>query len=161
MSAQKRAVDVIQFEVLQAVVDLIIPQDDNTGRIDIAATLVHRRETDFGDGWRFADMPPDKIAFNSGLMLLNETAIKMNSLPFFALQKTQQIKLLTQIQNGEIAWHDLDGKHWFEDILCEATEVYVSHPMTLSRMGFSGIAFLPRWNEIGLNTAQPWEPSAH
>jgi gluconate 2-dehydrogenase gamma chain len=78
------------------------------------------------------------------------------------MDQTKQDALLGQVQKGKNAgaWAELNARKWFEDLLAEAIEIYVSHPSTLSAMSFSGIAFLPEWPQIGLNTAQAWEPAS-
>ena len=139
---------------------LLIPQADQEPIVDIAMCLDSRRSDHKGDGWRYAAMPSDEVALPVGLGSLDATAQSKHERAFVELDATQQVNLLTLVQSGEASWSTLDSKLWFEDVLAEVTEIYVSHPSALSAMGFSGIAFMPSWPEIGLNTTQPWEPVA-
>lgn len=146
------------FAVLRAVVQRLIPQAEGEDFIDIAATLDAGLSGGRGDGWRYASMPPDDVALALGLQLIETTAQSQHDLSFTALDPADQDALLSKVQKGELLSPGLDASRWFEDLLAEATEIYVSHPATLAAMGFSGIAFLPRWPQIGLNMAQSWEP---
>jgi hypothetical protein len=150
---------VIDFSTLRLVLGRLIPQKNDIDFIDLAATMDSRRAAGVGDGWRYATMPPDAIAGSLGLQLLQSTAMQLYGVEFASLDRPKQDNLLRQILEGGLIWQELDGRKWFEDLLAEATEIYVSNPATLAAMGFSGIAFLPHWPEIGLGTAQGWEPA--
>ena len=153
-----RSISHESFAVLQAVARRLIPQKETEDFIDIATALDSRKAAGSCDGWRYASMPPDAIALRLGLQLLESTAQLQHGAAFTSLDGARQDALLGQAQKGELPWPGLDARRWFEDLLAEATEIYVSHPTTLAAMGFSGIAFLPEWLAIGLNSAQPWEP---
>ena len=145
------------FAVLRAVVERLIPQFDSQDRVEIAAILDARKTARSGDGWRFADLPPDDVAFASGLRLLDAAAKRLFGEGFVLIDEAKQNALLSDLQSGKLGTTELNASHWFEDILAESIEIYVSHPATLARLGFSGIAYLPRWSEIGLNSTRPWE----
>ncbi len=149
----------IDVALLRAVVDRLIPRDPGEGNIEIASVLASQSQANLGDGWRFADMPPDRMALELGLRLLDDMARHENGASFAALQPAGQDALLCRVASGAAGWTELDARHWFEDLLAQATEIYVSQPATLAQLGFSGIAFLPKWPTVGLNTTQPWEPS--
>lgn len=147
-----------EFSELEAVLARLIPQSGNTVFVNLAAGLDHRQATGPGQGWRYASLPPDPIAATLGLRLLQETAQQFHGADFAALDEVDQDDLLRRVQSGLLSWTELDGRKWFENLLAEATEIYVSHPATLAAIGFGGIAFLPRWPAVGLNTTQSWEP---
>lgn len=148
------------FIVLKAVLQRLIPQAEDEEYVDIAGVLDARRSAGSGDGWRYASMPPDGLTLTLGLELIETAAQLQHDISFTDLGHAVQDALLDKVQKGELTWSELDADKWFEDLLAEATEIYVSHPATLAAMGFSGIAFLSRWPQIGLNTAQAWEPHA-
>ena len=147
------------FAVLHAVVDRLIPQKADSARVEIACVIDLRKKTNAGDGWRFADMPPDSIAVEKGLIALDATSRRLHGTDFASLEPSRQDDLLIKVQRGEVAWTELNARHWFEDLVAETTEIYVSHPSTLEQLGFSGIAFLPRWQTVGLDKEQSWEPT--
>ncbi len=144
------------FVVLQAVLQRLIPRNESDNFIDIAALMDSQKNA--GDGWRYANMPPDGVALVLGLQLLESAAQTRHGAAFASLDFAGQDTLLGQVQKGELTWPELDARRWFEDLLAGAAEIYVSHPNTLASMAFSGIAFLPEWPAIGLNSAQLWEP---
>lgn len=155
-----KSISPLSFAVLRAVVQRLIPQAEGEDFIDIAARLDTGMSGGVGDGWRYATMPPDGEALVRGLELIETTAQSQHKVSFIALVPEDQDALLSQVQKGELISPRLDAGRWFEDLLAEVTEIYVSHPATLAAMGFSGILFLPRWPQIDLNTAEPWEPNA-
>lgn len=146
------------FTNLKSILECLIPQDKEC--IDIARALETNRAAGTGDGWRYAEMPPDSSALTLGLERIEANSQTQYRASFSSLKPADQHALLKQVQKGEVTWAGLDARRWFEDLLAEATEIYVSHPATLAAMGMSGIAFLPEWPQIGLNTAQAWEPHA-
>lgn len=154
------SVSVNHFAVLRAVIQRLLPQAENEDFVDIAATLDTRRSAGSGDGWRYASMPPDGVALVLGIEFLEIATRIQHDASFTSLDPAKQDALLEQVQKGELIWPGLDAPKWFEDLLAESTEIYVSHPATLAAMGFSGIAVLSGWPQIGLNTSQSWEPHA-
>ncbi len=146
------------YPILQAVIDRMVPQADRAEPIDLAAWLDHNLSCKQGNGWRYADMPADGDALQAGLTLLEKTALKNYGANFARLSSDQQDELLQQVQSGDVHWPILNAERWFEELLTDATELFVSHPDTLAEIGFSGIAILPRWERVGLNETEPWEP---
>ncbi len=157
-SYKPQTVSHAQFATLDAIVQLLIPQDNAEEPVDIAAAFDRGRSMQKGDGWRYANMPPDDVALGIGLASVESTAQFEHACPFHELDAGQQTALLHRIQLGAVMWTQIDAKRWFEDLLAEVTEIYVALPSTLAAIGFSGIAFLPRWPEVGLDTARSWEP---
>ena len=57
-------------------------------------------------------------------------------------------------------------RRWFEEVRADATKLYVAHPATLARMGYSGIAdgadseHQTGFVLIGEGEREPWEPRA-
>lgn len=56
---------------------------------------------------------------------------------------------------------------WFEDLRGDAVRIYLAHPASLARIGFSGIGAggddaetLPGFVRVGIGDPEPWEPSA-
>lgn len=157
-SYRPRSVSHEHFATLAAILHLLIPQEETDDCIDVAAALDRGRSMQKRDGWRYANMPPDDVALGIGLASVESTAQFEHACPFHELDAGQQTALLRRIQLGAVMWTQIDAKRWFEDLLAEVTEIYIAHPATLAAIGFSGIAFLPRWPELGLDTPQSWEP---
>jgi pimeloyl-ACP methyl ester carboxylesterase len=112
-----RALNAEQLEMLRAVLQRVLPQPG----IDLAERLDRQLAAGKGDGWRYAELPPDAEAYRQAL---NELAAR----GFLKLDAANQDQLL-----GE------QGR-WFEDLRADAVQIYLSHPATLARLGYSGIA---------------------
>ncbi len=164
------------FAVLRAVVNRVIPQTEST-TIDIAARIDRQLQSAVGDGWRFAALPPDAEAYNAGLSTLNEEARKAHGSVFADLDDAVQDELLTAVADGRLGSRSdaralpqqltaAQMRSWFEDLRADAVKTYVSHPATLARIGYSGIANggdgEPKsgFARVGIDDREPWEPSA-
>ena len=57
-------------------------------------------------------------------------------------------------------------ERWFSEVLADVTKLYVAHPATLARMGYSGIAdgadseHQTGFVRIGEGERESWEPRA-
>ena len=155
------------FQILERVLGLLLPEDENgapgADELSLAARLEQQRAAGHGNGWRYASLPPDAQALSVGLNKLDESAQHRHRRHFLELTEDRADALLHRVQNGEEKWEGLDASRWFEEILADATELYVAHPATMDAMGFDGFADEPEgWpahsrGGIGLNTTQAWE----
>ncbi len=155
--------------VLRAVVDRALPQP-GPGRLDLAARILADLG-EGGDGWRFGDLPPDALALPAGLRTLAEGALADTGRPFPDLDGDAQDALLGRVAEGRFgAARSPRPGHlsapqmvlWFEDLRSTAVRLYVAHPATLARMGYSGIAnggeAFQGFERIGPGEAEAWEP---
>ncbi len=161
---QPRAIGAGQLAALRAVLDRVIPQPGRP--IDLAARIDRQLAEGVGDGWRCAELPPDAEAYRTGL----RTLAAMAGAPFESLPASRQDGLLQRIADGT---SDPSGtglfdprqmKLWFEDVRSDATRLYVAHPATLARMGYSGIGYggdgepKPGFQHVGIGEREAWEP---
>ncbi len=155
------------FRILERVLGHMLPDDENgapgANELSLAARLEQQRAAGHGNGWRYASLPPDAQALSLGLARLDESAQHRNRRHFVELTEDRADALLHRVQNGEEKWEGLDASRWFEEILADATELYVSHPSTMDAMGFDGFADEPAgWpahsgGGVGLNNTESWE----
>lgn len=155
------------FQILERVLGRLLPEDENgapgANELSLAARLEQQRAGGQGNGWRYAGMPPDAQALALGLTRLDESAQHRHRRHFLELTEDRADALLHRVQNGEEKWEGLDASRWFEEILADATELYVAHPAGMDAMGFTGFADEPAgWsptagNGIGLNNTENWE----
>lgn len=150
-----------QMAVLGAVIDRVLP---GAGPIDIARRLDAGLPGP-GDGWRFADLPPDVDAWRRGLDTLDAAAGG-----FVSLDADAQDDWLTRVEAGKVgtdAAHPLDRgqmRLWFEDVRAEAVKVWLSHPATMARIGYDGIANggdgvrKQGFVRLGADDVEAWEP---
>jgi len=159
-----------QLDVLRAVMRRVVPQPEGQ-HIDLAARLDAQLAEGQGDGWRFAALPPDRLAYASALSLLDDRARTEHGSGFAELPDDLQDGLLERAAAGALdggAPGALDANQmrlWFEDLRADAVKLYVSHPATLAALGYSGIGYggdgedKPGFRLIGLDERETWEPS--
>ena len=147
-----------QIGTLRAVLDRVLPQP-GPGCIDLAARI-DTALAGPGDGWRFAALPSDAVAWGAGLDTLSAAG-------FDGLDTAAQDALLTRVAAGHCRGALSHGqmRMWFEDLRAEAARAYVAHPATLARMAYSGIGYggdgepKPGFVHIGVGEREAWEPS--
>ena len=149
-----------EMETLRHVLARVIPQaDPMVPAIDIAVTLAKNLAEEKGDGWRFATLPDDLEAYRAGLGLLDEFSTTLSAVPFGRLSPAEQDSILEAVASGRICSARFDLLRWFEDLRADATQIYVSHPQTLARIGYSGIADDQNgFVQLGIGKREAWEP---
>ncbi len=157
-----------QLNTLRAILSRALPQPGDAP-IDLAARLDAQLAAGEGDGWRFADLPADRAAYAAGLSTIDAQSRTAHGVAFPDLAPDLQDALLTRAAAGALDPGALDAaqiKLWFQDLLADAAKLYMAHPATLARIGYSGIAYggdgpnKPGFTAIGLGEREPWEPAA-
>ncbi len=155
------------FATLERLLSRLFPDDEHgapgANELSLAARLEQRRAHGKGNGWRYAGLPPDAEALNKGLEKLDWSAQHRHRRKFIDLTEDRADALLHRVQNGEEKWETLDASRWFEEILADATEIYVSHPSGMESMSFAGFADAPEgWpgDRLGVNNTESWEPKS-
>lgn len=142
------AMDAAAFATLRAVLARVLPQD----RVDVAQRIDKALNTGESDGWRFAVLPADAQGYVESLAALAG---------FGEQRVVAQDELLDAIAAGD---RGEPLQRWFEDMRGQATMIYVSHPSTFARMGYSGIGYggdearRPGFVAIAANQREAWEP---
>lgn len=154
-----------QLATLRTVLDRVLPQTGPV-RIDLGARIDAMLAAGQGDGWRFAALPPDAEAYRAALRTLGAHG-------FAALDVHRQDEALRLIAAGGLPDRTpaepglLDAEQmrlWFEDLRADAVRLYVGHPATLARMGYSGIGNggdgprLSGFTAVGAGMREAWEP---
>ena len=156
-----RFFDRATFERLRALCARLIPQDGLPGLVDIAGLIDERLADGEGDGWRYAEMPPDGDAYVRGLHALDATARDRARSNFTTLSAVAQDEVLAAVRRGEVpqaAWSGVSPKRFFEEVLAEVSERFYSHPYALEEIGFVGMADAPGWQAVGLDRLEEREP---
>ncbi len=167
------ALDPEALAVLRAVVARVLPQHGGS-RIDLAARIDAQLAAGPGDGWRFAALPPDAQAYRAGLGTLRDEARKRHGQDFADLDGLRQDELLALAASGGLGvaasppdrLNAAQMRAWFEDVRGDAVKLYLAHPATLARIGYSGIAYggdgEPKsgFARVGAGERESWEPSA-
>ncbi len=159
------------LELLRALLDRVIPQSG--ARIDLAARLAAQVAAGSGDGWRYDVLPADAAAYRAGLRTLDQRARARHGRGFAELENAVQDAMLRAIADGapddlvpgSAPLDQLQMRRWFEDVRADAVKLYVSHPATLSRMGYGGAFYggdaerKPGFTQIGAGEREYWEPA--
>lgn len=160
---QPGALTPAQLGTLRAVLARVVPQSG----IDLAARVDAMLASGTGDGWRFADLPADAAACRAALATLDAVAQGLHGHGFTELDADVQDGLLARMAEGRFEPGRLDPKQmrlWFEDTRAAAVRLYVAHPATLARMGYSGIGYggdgEPKsgFVHVGADEREAWEP---
>jgi len=149
--------------VLSAISGRLMPQSDRASPIDLAGEFVRRLATGAGDGWRYADLPPDAEMFDRGLRAVCASSIDVFNTSFASLTSAQQDELLREVQFGRVsgpAWHGIKPNLFFQELLAALVDIYYAHPVALDEIGFAGMADARGWQAVGLDARAQYEPIA-
>jgi pimeloyl-ACP methyl ester carboxylesterase len=155
-----QTLSVEQLALLRAVLQRVLPQPTDAS-IDLAARLDRQLAAGKGDGWRYALLPADAEAYRTGLETLDELARQQEGHPFLALDAEKQDRILAKAAEGPERL-----MRWFEDLRADAVKLYLAHPATLARLGYSGIAdggqtaSMRGFVRLGMGERESWEPTA-
>jgi gluconate 2-dehydrogenase gamma chain len=138
------------YATLEAVSARLIPQNFTNLALEVDLRLA-RGET---DGWRYDALPPDGEAYRQGLRALERSSQEQFGESFAALTGERQDALLGAAQTDQLTGEGWDGfavRRFFEDLLAELTELYMSHPLAQQEIGYIGFADAHGWQRVGLN----------
>ena len=183
-----QVLDPMSVATLRALINRIIPQSP-PHYIDLAARIDQQLAQGVGDGWRFAALPADTVAYRLGLHTLDSDATRRFGAPFAHLPVPRQDELLSiaaagdgggdgngnsvvndggedpsSPASGSDQFNAAQLRAWFEEARADAVKLYVAHPTTLARIGYSGIANggdgLPKsgFVRVGFGEREDWEP---
>ncbi len=153
--------DAKNFETLTSVCMRLIPQHDCAEVVDLPGLLDEQLSAGTGKGWRFNQMPDDKIVYTTGLYGINETAELMYNEKFIDLTEAGQDEVLVKVQSGNATgktWKQMPSRLFFEELLTLLTELYYSHPLAKEEIGEVAFADGKGWLNIGLNEHEVHEP---
>jgi hypothetical protein len=135
----------VEVALLEAVVERIIPQPDRTAtdKVPVVPWIDEKLHHDWRDGYRYEDMPSQRVAWRLGLAGIDESARLLNGgRRFVELSDDEKDNVLTGIARGEApgeTWSRLPAKRFFRDVLCiTVVKTYYAHPRAWSEIGYSG-----------------------
>jgi hypothetical protein len=147
-----RLFDAIQMQTLRAAAARLIPAPGVADAVDLAGALDAALAQGDGDGWRYADLPPDRALHSLGLDALDAAARRRFASGFEALNAEAQDELLRAAADGRLdsGVEDLDSARWFEELLVLLVELHFSHPLVQVAMGYDGMADAHGVQAVGL-----------
>ncbi|MBN8930014.1 MAG: hypothetical protein BGO51_11105 [Rhodospirillales bacterium 69-11] len=151
-----------RFRILKAVCDRIVPQPtDRMNKIAVAGLVDRMLEQTESVGYRRAEMPPLREAWQRGLDALNDEAKVRFGAEFTDLPAGRQDTVLELLQQGDVrssAWGDLPAQGFFKHrVLHDITVSYYAHPTAWNEIGFGGPASPRGYVRIEANRRDPWE----
>ncbi|QHC60034.1 alpha/beta hydrolase [Rathayibacter sp. VKM Ac-2760] len=150
------ALTAAQLATLRAIADRVVPQDEDAGRIDLAARVDAQLAAGRGDGWRNAELPRDTEAY----------ALALDALAGFAdLTAAEQDARLESLGSAPLGAFGADqAKAWFEDCCNDLVRQWLAHPASMARIGFDGYATggdtlpLSGFTSLAAGERDAWEP---
>jgi hypothetical protein len=137
----------------------VVPQRGTD--VDLAARIDAALGAGLGDGWRYAELPPDPEAYRRGLDTL--AALEPG---FAALDAAGQDAVLDRIADGALG-SDADGlltatrmALWFTDVRADAVRTWLSQPAAQAWLRYDGFADGgdgPRKQGFSTTRAGEWE----
>jgi hypothetical protein len=122
-----------EAELLDAVVDRLIPQFDRTPehRVVVTPFLDQMLFDDDTDGFRKEGMPWDQEMWRQALVGIHQTSDARYGRRYVELDATQQDDVLSAVQRGAAegaVWRELSSAAVFGKVVQEVASVYYAHP---------------------------------
>jgi hypothetical protein len=137
-----------EAELLQAIVDRVLPQDDRDDdhTVPILPAIDERLFTNALNGYRYEDMPPDQEAYRLALVAIDEMAQERFGHRFIQLSVHRQELLLKSLHDGSpdpahTVWLRMPVKRFWAMLLGDCVGSYYSHPWAWDEIGFGGPAY--------------------
>ncbi len=149
-----------EWLVADALLRRILPIDEDA--VPLVALLDAKLLADNGDGFRDADMPYMREAWQRGLAALDaDAAANHPGRGFAALGGDEQDALLRRMQAGEASgdpWHAIDPKKFFtRRVLVDVPALYYGQPAAWNEIGFGGPASPRGYLRLEGDRHDPWE----
>lgn len=160
----RRFLDAAEWSLLDAVNARLLPQDDRPQPIPITPWIDAMLFDNRGEGFRIADLPPMREAWQKGLAALADETERRHGKPFAELDTAAQDALLADVAADRVEspqWQavaDRFAKRFFSDTLLKtAAGIYYAHPDAWSEIGFGGPASPRGYVRLGIDARDPWE----
>ena len=126
------------------------------------APLDQRLEQNKTVGYRYADMPHDRVVYEIGIEAIDKEAEHRYGGKFVLLPNLQQDMVLKAISDGkpEAApeiWEKMSVKRFWQMIMTDAIDAYYAHPWAWDEIGFGGPAYPRAYTRLERGEPEPWE----
>jgi hypothetical protein len=151
-------------ELLEAIVERIVPQPERSGRarVPVVPWIDAKLHLDERDGYRYEGMPPQREAWRTGLEGIDQAAAAMfGGRHFIELDGAAQDEVLRSVERGAAsgsAWETLPPSSFFNTMLCPTIlRIYYAHPSAWSEVGYNGPSSPRGHMRIWEGGVDPWE----
>ncbi len=124
-----------QFELLKCVIEILIPQQNESFNVDIAGEIDLMLSEGQSKGWRFEWCAPLEEMYTEGLKNLDAIADEKYGLNFITLWKDKQVELLDELYKKVDEGERSPMYGFLKEFLVDVTEVYYSHPLVQVSIG--------------------------
>ena len=160
-----RFFDQDQWQFWTVVFDHLIPQTDRTPdrRIPIVGPLDQRLFENRTAGYRFEDMPHDRLIYCSlGIHAIQAEAQARYARDFISLDHLGQEIVLRAIHDGrpiggKDLWAQLSVHRFWQLLTGDAIEAYYAHPWAWDEIGYGGPAYPRAYTRLERGEPEPWE----
>ena len=142
----------------------LLPQTDRTPerQIPLVAPLDDRLSKNETDGYRYEDMPEDRVAYRLGVEAIDDEAQAQFGEDFLQLAYLNQEHVLQALHDGKPKsgggiWKKLAAKRFWELIVTDAVKAYYAHPWSWDEIGFGGPAYPRAYTRLERGEPEPWE----
>lgn len=153
-----------EVEILAAVIDRVMPQDDRASdrTIPILPTIDARLFNNELNGFRYEDMPPDQEAYRLALRAMDEMARERFAAPFAELTVHRQELLLKPLHDGKPdpahpVWKQIPVHRFWALLMEDCVTAYYAHPWAWDEIGFGGPAYPRGYMRLENGLPEPWE----
>ncbi|MGA8938495.1 MAG: gluconate 2-dehydrogenase subunit 3 family protein, partial [Acidobacteriaceae bacterium] len=153
-----------EWDFWTAVFAHLIPQTDRTidRQIPLVAPLDDRLYQNRTVGYRYEDMPQDRVVYRIGIQAIDAESQKRFGGGFLLLPQRQQELVLQGIQQGKPAagkeiWRQMSVKRFWQMMMTDAIEAYYAHPWAWDEIGFGGPAYPRAYTRLERGEPEPWE----
>ena len=144
--------DRAEFDLLKAICAAIAPSKVVSCEF-VAGEIDKRLFENKGNGWRYDAMPPDSETYRIALPIFDRAAQILFAKDFARITSAQQIEIVQKMRDGEL-WFELapnfSSARFFEELFAEFVEIFYSHPLALTEIGYIGFADKHGWHNVGL-----------
>ena len=150
-----------QWLLMEAIAGRLVPQPERDEPVPIVPFVDALLHNNHSPGFRYADMPPMRDAWQQGLKAIAAEAQERHGKSFDQLSEQDQDELLRDVENNRVDrrfWGNLPAGGFFKHhLLKEVVGIYYSHPKAWSEIGYGGPASPRGYARLGLDERDPWE----
>ncbi|WP_260929247.1 alpha/beta fold hydrolase [Novosphingobium sp. 9] len=144
-----------QMETLETLVNLILP--GIATEMELPQRVAKALGEGQGDGWRFADLPPDREAWSIALDGLSDLVGSSTQ------ARQTWLQAMSEGRKRLGSWSPDQARHWFQDACALIAQTWIAHPSTMARIGYDGFATgadgdrLVGYHLTGADKREPWQ----
>ncbi|OMH23468.1 hypothetical protein BKD30_12675 [Tersicoccus phoenicis] len=137
-------------------IQLLDQSESDEERVPVLNLVDARLAANQTDGWYYADLPPDRKAWQETLAALDAQTREQHGCPFADATGAVQRDLLQGILTAD-RWRDYPAKQVWSLWTRYACTAFYSHPSAWDEIGFAGPAYPRGYKNIGVDALEPFE----